>query len=324
MNTKVSNSPLLNKVSDAIRFKHYSRRTEQAYIQWVKRFILFHNKKHPKDMGANEVTAFLTHLAVNRNVAASTQNQALSAILFLYKEVLQIKLPWLDNVTRAKRPKRLPVVFSRDEIKAILSQYDGTRWILLSLMYGTGMRLMETVRLRVKDVDFAYKHILVRDGKGNKDRVTVLPNSLIEPLKTHLTKVHDMHERDLKDGYGEVYMPYALNRKYQNAPRSWAWQYVFPSKKLSTDPRSGDVRRHHLDESAIQKTLKQAIRNTGIVKHGSTHTLRHSFATHLLEDGYDIRTVQDLLGHKDVKTTQIYTHVLNKGAGGVRSPLEKL
>lgn len=326
---KTGNSParqprLLEMVRDEIRFRHYSRRTEQSYIQWIKRYIYFHNKKHPRDMGADEVTAFLTHLAVNRNVSPSTQNQALSALLFLYKSVLNIDLPWLNNVQRAKRPKRLPVVFTRDEIRSILCQFEGTRWLIVMLLYGTGMRLMECLRLRVKDIDFGYRQIVVRDGKGAKDRVTLLPETLIEPLKTHFVKIRDMHETDLKNGYGTVYMPDALSRKYPNAYRSWAWQYVFPSSKLSRDPRSGEVRRHHVDESAIQKMLKRAIQNAGIVKPGSTHTLRHSFATHLLEDGYDLRTVQELLGHKDVKTTQIYTHVLNRGAGGVRSPLDRI
>lgn len=315
---------LLDQVRNEIRFRHYSIRTEESYIQWIKRYIYFHSKRHPKDMGAEEVTAYLTHLAVNRDVAASTQNQALSALLFLYKNVLKVDLPWLDNVQRAKRPKRLPVVFSQKEVKSILCQFEGTRWLIAMLLYGTGMRLMECIRLRVKDIDFSYKQIIIRDGKGAKDRVTLLPETLIEPLRVHLIKVKDMHDVDLNNGYGSVYLPNALSVKYKNADHSWAWQYIFPSKKLSKDPRSSIVRRHHLNEKSIQRMLKRAIQNAGIVKTGSTHSLRHSFATHLLESGYDIRTVQELLGHKDVKTTQIYTHVMQKGASAVKSPLDRL
>ena len=290
---------LLEQVRNEIRVRHYRRRTEESYTQWIKRFIYFHKKKHPKDMGADEITAYLTHLAVNLDVAASTQNQALSALLFLYKNVLKLELPWLDQVQRAKRPKRLPVVFSQKEIKAILCQFEGTRWLVAMLLYGTGMRLLECLRLRVQDIDFAYHQIIVRDGKGAKDRVTLLPQTLSESLRTHLIKIKDMHDVDLANGYGSVYLPHALSRKYQKAEFAWGWQYVFPSKKLSKDPRSGIVRRHHIDESCIQKMLKRAMQTAGIVKHGSTHTLRHSFATHLLEDGYDIRTVQELLGHKE-------------------------
>lgn len=320
-----SRSPkLIEQVREVMRFQHYSIRTEEAYIQWIRRYIYFHNKRHPRDMGADEITRYLTHLAVNRKVTASTQNQAFSALLFLYKKVLQMELPRLDDIQRAKKPQHLPVVFTRDEVKALLSQFDGTKWLIYNLIYGSGMRILECLRLRVKDVDFHYRQIIVRDGKGNKDRVTLLPDKLIESLRLHLDKVKTMHKQDIEQGYGCVYLPFALERKYPSACREWGWQYVFPSKNISTDPRSGVMRRHHIDEKNIQKQMKQAIRQAQIIKPGSVHTLRHSFATHLLEDGYDIRTVQELLGHKDVKTTQIYTHVLNRGAGGVRSPLERL
>jgi integron integrase len=298
--------------------------TEKNYLYWVRYFIRFHQYQHPTEMGAEEVTAFLTYLAVKQSVSASTQNQALSAILFLYKKVLEIELPWLDDVVRAKTTQRLPVVLTTEEVRALLAQFEGTKWLIYALLYGTGMRIMECMRLRVKDIDFPYKQILIRDAKGGKDRVTVLPESLIEPLGSHIVKVRELHQTDLRAGYGSVYLPYALERKYPNAPREWGWQYVFPSKNLSIDPRSGIKRRHHLDEKNIQKSMKQAIRNAGIMKPASVHTLRHSFATHLLEAGYDIRTVQELLGHKDVKTTQIYTHVMQKGASAVKSPADRL
>ena len=314
--------PLLDHVREVIRLRHYSIRTEQAYLQWISRFILFHHKRHPRDMGASEVTAFLSDLAVRRNVAASTQNQALHAILFLYRSVLQIKLPWLDEIQRAKKPQHLPVVFTREEVRALLAQMQGTLWLMAMLTYGCGFRLLECLRLRVKDLDFQYRQILVRDAKGQKDRVTVLPGSLIEPLRTHLSRVRSLHEADLRDGFGRVHLPHALASKYPNADREWAWQYVFPSSRRSIDPRSGIERRHHAPEDALQRAVKQAIRRAGIVKPGSVHTLRHSFATHLLESGYDIRTVQELLGHADVKTTMIYTHVLNRGGRGVVSPAD--
>jgi len=315
---------LLEQVRNVLRLHHYSTSTEKTYIYWVRYYTRFHHNKHPRDMGGEEVKSFLTFLAVKQSVSASTQNQALSAILFLYKKVLEIELPWIDDVVRAKRTRHLPVVLTTDEVRALLAQFEGTKWIIYALLYGTGMRIMECMRLRVKDVDFAYKQILIRDAKGNKDRVTVLPDKLIEPLRTHLDKVRDLHQADLKAGFGTVYMPFALSRKYPNAPREWGWQYVFPSKNLSIDPRSGIKRRHHLDQKNIQRQMKQAIRNASIVKPASVHTLRHSFATHLLEAGYDIRTVQELLGHKDVKTTQIYTHVMQKGASAVRSPADRL
>ena len=273
-------------------------------------------------MSAAEVTAFLTDLAVRRNVAASTQNQALHAILFLYRNVLKIKLPWLDEVQRAKRPQHLPVVFTREEVRALLAQLQGTLWLMATLTYGSGLRLLECLRLRVKDVDFQYRQILVRDAKGQKDRVTMLPGTLIEPFRTHLARVRSLHENDLRDGFGRVYLPHALASKYPNADREWGWQFVFPSSRRSIDPRSGIERRHHAPEDALQRAVKQALRKAGIVKPGSVHTLRHSFATHLLESGYDIRTVQELLGHADVKTTMIYTHVLNRGGRGVVSPAD--
>lgn len=315
---------LFEQVRGVIRLKHYSIRTEQSYIGWIKRFILFHNKRHPRDMGAEEVTQFLTDLAVRGNVAASTQNQALNAIVFLYKEVLKIDLPWMDNIHRAKKPSRLPVVFTRNEVKRLLAQLDGTLWLMASLIYGSGMRLMECVRLRVKDVDFHYKQIIIRDAKGQKDRVTMLPESLIEPLRNHLLRVKERHDQDLQEGFGRVYLPYALDRKYSNAAQEWGWQYVFPARSRSRDPRTNIIRRHHYVEDSLQRALKKAIRRAGIIKPGTTHVLRHSFATHLLEDGYDIRTLQDLLGHQDLNTTMIYTHVLQKGGRAARSPLDRM
>lgn len=315
---------LLDQVRDKIRFKHYSIRTEQAYVDWIRRFILFHNKRHPTEMGAPEVEAFLTHLAVTGKVAASTQNQARSALLFLYKEVLDQSLPWMDNITPAKRPLRLPVVLTHAEVKAVLDRLPGTHWLMASLLYGTGMRLMECLRLRVKDLDFERREILVREGKGAKDRVTMLPATLIEPLTNHLSRVKALHEEDLRQGYGAVYLPNALERKYPNAHRDWVWQYVFPSRQLSVDPRSGITRRHHADEKGIQRAMQQAVRDAGLTKPATPHTLRHSFATHLLQGGYDIRTIQELLGHADVSTTMIYTHVLNRGGKGVTSPLDQI
>lgn len=322
--SSVSAPKLLDQVRGKIRLKHYSLRTEQTYVDWIKRFILFHGKRHPKEMGAAEVEAFLTHLAVAGKVAASTQNQAKSALLFLYKEVLGSELPWLDNVERAKTPKRLPVVLTRDEVQAVLSRLEGTHWLIVSLLYGSGLRIMEGVRLRVKDVDLSRREILVRDGKGFKDRVTMLPESLVNPLKAHLQRVKGLHDQDLAAGFGNVHLPYALEKKYPNAMREWAWQYVFPSANLAVDPRSGETRRHHLQDQAVQRAVKQAVRSAGLAKPATPHTFRHSFATHLLEGGYDIRTVQELLGHSDVSTTMIYTHVLNRGGRGVESPLDRL
>jgi integron integrase len=315
---------LLDLVRNTIRLKHYSIRTERAYIDWIRRFILFHHKRHPASMGAPEISAFLSHLAVEGKVAASTQTQALSAIVFLYREVLKRDVGSLGEVARAKRPERLPVVFSRAEVRGVLAHLDGAHWLMASLLYGAGLRLMECIRLRVKDIDFAYRQILVRDGKGQKDRVTMLPQALVEPLKHQLEKAKVLHEQDLTEGFGQVYPPFALDRKYAQASREWGWQYVFPARRRSIDPRSGKERRHHIDEKALQEAVKKAVRAANILKPGSCHTFRHSFATHLLEAGYDIRTVQELLGHKDVRTTMIYTHVLNRGGKGARSPLDMM
>jgi integron integrase len=313
---------LLDQVRDAIRLKHYSIRTEESYVDWIKRYILFHKKRHPKDMGPAEVEAFLTHLAVEGNVAASTQNQALSALLFLYREVLHQELDAPLDSVRAKKPRRLPVVLTPDETRQVIQGMTGVYQLMAKLLYGSGLRLMECVRLRVKDIDFERREIVVRDAKGQHDRVTMLPASLVAPLQEHLQRVKLLHQQDLKDGYGQVYLPYALDRKSPNAAKEWGWQYVFPSERLSTDPRAGLKRRHHVDESNLQRAVKDAVRLARIAKPASCHTFRHSFATHLLESGYDIRTVQELLGHKDVKTTMIYTHVLNRGGLAVRSPLD--
>ena len=315
---------LLDQVRGKIRLKHYSIRTEEAYLDWIRRFIRHFGKRHPNEMGAGEVEEFLTWLAVEGKVAASTQNQAKSALLFLYREVLGVDLPWLENVAQAKTPKRLPVVLTQAEVQSLLSGLSGTHWMVASLLYGAGMRLMEALRLRVKDVELSRKEILIRDGKGAKDRVTMLPAALITPLKAHLIKVRALHEQDVAEGFGEVYLPNALEKKYPTAAREWGWQYVFPSGNRAVDPRSGVVRRHHVQDQAVQRAVKQAVRDAGLVKPATPHTLRHSFATHLLQSGYDIRTVQELLGHSDVSTTMIYTHVLNRGGRGVLSPLDNL
>ncbi len=323
--SSVGDAPrLLDLVRNKIRLKHYSIRTEQAYLDWIRRFIRHFDKRHPRDMGAPEVEVFLTHLAVAGRVAASTQNQAKSALLFLYREVLESELPWLDDIEKAKSPKRLPVVLTRREVQSLLTHLHGLHWLAASLLYGTGMRVMECLRLRVKDVDFERNEILVRDGKGFKDRVTMLPDTLADPLRAQMERARELHQRDLAVGLGEVYLPYALDRKYPHAGREWMWQYVFPAEKISEDPRSGKVRRHHVQDQAVQRAIKQAVRDAGLNKPATPHTLRHSFATHLLEGGYDIRTVQELLGHSDVSTTMIYTHVLNKGGRGVTSPLDRL
>ncbi len=314
---------LLAQVREQIRLKHYSIRTEHVYCEWVKRFIRFHLYRHPAEMGAAEVEAFLTDLAVRRNVSASTQNQALAALLFLYKHVLKLDLPWLGEVVRAKKPVRLPVVLSIAEVQQLMAQLHGDIWLIASLLYGSGMRLMEVLRLRVKDVDFSRQAILIRDGKGMKDRITVLPQRLQVPLKQHLLAVRARHQLELDAGRGDVYLPFALAKKYPSAPREWGWQYVFPASGLSVDPRSGAVRRHHVDEKRVQRTFKRAVEAAGILKPATPHTLRHCFATHLLESGQDIRTVQELLGHADVKTTMIYTHVLNRGGLAVLSPLDR-
>lgn len=314
---------LLDRVRARLRLKHYSLRTEQAYVGWIRRFILANGKRHPGEMGAGEVEAFLTDLATRGEVAAGTQNQALSALLFLYREVLEIDLPWMETMVRAKRPKRVPVVLSRDEVDRLLAQLDGRYALMASLLYGAGMRLMECVRLRVKDMDFERNEICVRDGKGGKDRRVPLPRRLADALKTQRDRVAILHRRDLAQGCGAVWLPHALARKYPSAPRELGWQYVFPSGRLSADPRSGQVRRHHLDEAGLQRAVRGARIKAGIVKPATCHTLRHSFATHLLEAGQDIRTIQELLGHKDLATTQIYTHVLNRGGMGVVSPLDR-
>jgi integron integrase len=311
-------------VRDAIRARHYSRRTEKAYAHWIKQYIFFHGKRHPADMGAPEVTAFLTSLAVHDKVAASTQNQALSVLLFLYREVLGVELPWLDDVVRAKRPQHLPVVLTRDEVRAVLQRLDGVPRLMALLLYGAGLRLLECCRLRVKDVDFATNQITIRDGKGHKDRVTMLPAAVKAALIAHLARAREQHEADLRHGAGWVELPSALTRKYPNAGRDWGWQWVFPATRMYVDRLTAQRRRHHLHESVLQRAVKDAVRSVGIAKQATCHTFRHSFATHLLEESHDIRTVQELLGHEDVRTTMIYTHVLNRGPAGVRSPADRM
>ncbi|MBW7900453.1 MAG: integron integrase [Rhodocyclaceae bacterium] len=313
---------LFGRLREVIRYKHYSIRTEATYVEWVRRFLAFHGGRHPREMGADEVRAFLRHLAVEQNVAASTHQQALSALLFLYREVLAIDLPWLGELERPKKPVRKPVVLSRSEIGRLLAAMEGTHALMARLLYGTGMRLMECVRLRVKDVDFERGELTVRQGKGGKDRLTMLPLSLAPNLRAHLARVRALWEGDRAAGRSGVYLPDALARKYPAAPASWAWFWVFPAAGFSVDPRSGAERRHHTHEQALQRAIRRAVAQAGIAKPASTHALRHSFATHLLEAGYDIRTVQELLGHADVSTTMIYTHVLNRGGRGVVSPLD--
>ena len=313
---------LLDRLRAALRARHYSLRTEESYAAWVKRFILFHGKRHPGEMGESEINAFLSSLATDGHVAASTQNQALSALLFLYRHVLEKPFPEMPALVRARRPARLPVVLTRDEVRRVLAHLDGEPRLVASLLYGSGLRLLEALRLRVKDLDLSRNEILVRDGKGQKDRVTMLPAALKPGLAAHLASVRARHERELGRGGGDVHLPDAIRLKYPGAAKSWTWQYVFPAGRESTDPRSGDVRRHHLPETSVQRAVKKAVERAGITKQASCHTLRHSFATHLLESGYDIRTIQELLGHRDVATTMIYTHVLNTGGHGVRSPLD--
>ena len=315
---------LLDRVRAALRARHFSRRTEEAYVAWIRRYIFFHAKRHPAEMGAPEVTRFLTSLAVEGHVAASTQNQALSALLFLYREVLEVGLPWLDGIVRARRPERLPVVLTRDEVRAVLQRLDGAARLMACLLYGAGLRVLECCRLRVQDVDFAANQIIVRGGKGDKDRVTMLPAVTKVDLAAHLQAVRAQHEDDVAARAGWVELPTALARKYPNAGREWAWQWVFPATRIYRDRVSGQLRRHHLHESALQRAVKRAVRKAGMAKRASPHTLRHSFATHLLEDGHDIRTVQELLGHRDVSTTMIYTHVLNRGPAAVRSPADRM
>lgn len=315
---------LLDEVRRRIRVKHYSLRTERVYIAWIRRFILANGKRHPRDLGQPEIEAFLSHLAVEGQVSASTQNQALAALLFLYREVLAMELPWLDGIVRAKRPQRVPTVLSQQEVASVLAHLEGRMWLVASLLYGTGMRVLECMRLRVKDVDFARNEITVREGKGAKDRRTVLPQSLAPSLEREVVRARALHDEDLRQGFGEVYLPAALARKYPRAARDFGWQYLFPSARRSMDPQSGQERRHHVDPESLARVLRRARMRAGLAKPVTAHTFRHSFATHLLERGYDIRTVQELLGHKDVATTQVYTHVLNRGACGVVSPLDGL
>ena len=314
---------LMEEVRRRLRLKHYSLRTEQAYVSWIRRYIVANGKRHPRELGAAEVERFLSDLAVRGHVSASTQNQALSALLFLYREILGIDLPWMESVVRAKRPRRLPTVLSQEEARRLLAAMEGRPWLMASLLYGTGMRLMECLRLRVKDVDFARNEIIVRDGKGGKDRRTMLPRSLVEPLQREIERARTVHQQDLAAGFGATRLPFALARKYPEAACEFGWQFVFPSMHRAVDPLDGAERRHHFDDAILARALKRARRHAGIEKPVSAHTLRHSFATHLIEGGYDIRTVQELLGHKDVSTTQIYTHVLNRGGRGVLSPLDR-
>jgi integron integrase len=315
---------LLDQVRAVIRLKHYSIRTEQAYVDWIKRYIRFHGNRHPSGLAADDVVAFLTHLATDRDVAAATQNQAQSALLFLYREVLARELPLLEGVVRAKTPSRLPVILTPREVIVLLRALTGTHRLIGELLYGSGMRVMEGVRLRVKDVNLTRHELVVRDGKGAKDRVTMLADRLVPPVRGHLVRVRQLHQMDLREGFGAVFLPAALERKYPTAAREWAWQYVFPAERRTLDPRSGIFRRHHVSDQSFQRAMREALRVSGIAKLATPHTLRHSFATHLLESGHDIRTVQELLGHADVSTTMIYTHVLNRGGRGVVSPLDRL
>lgn len=318
----VNKPRLLDQVREAIRKRHYSYRTEKQYVGWIRRFILFHGKRHPAKLGGVEVEAFLSDLATQRHVASATQAQALAALLFLYKRVLEINLPWLGNVTRANRPKRLPVVLSRSEVRQVLNQLHGDYWLIGSLMYGSGLRLMESLRLRVKDLDLDRRCLLVRDGKGAKDRVTIIPDSLVSALRARLKVLSASHEAALAAGHGGVELPYALHRKYPRAHLDWGWQYIFPAASPSRDPLSGCWRRHHLHEQSVQRVVREAVRKAKLARPASCHTFRHCFATHLLDAGSDIRTVQELMGHASVKTTQIYTHVLNRGGIAARSPLD--
>jgi integron integrase len=312
---------LFDQIRDAIRVKHYSLRTEHSYLQWVRQFVGYH-RRHPAALGEQEVRDFLTYLARDRHVSASTQNQAFSAILFLFRAVLKKELGQIEGGERAQNRERIPLVLSREEVRAVLAHLQGTPRLMADLLYGSGLRLMECVRLRVKDVDIPRRQLIVREGKGGHDRATMLPQAVIAPLQRQLEYAKVLHQQDLRDGYGDVYLPFALERKYPHAETEWEWQYVFPAKQRSVDPRSGKVRRHHLDEKVVQRAMKEAVRAAGLTKPASCHTLRHSFATHLLEAGYDVRTVQELLGHKDLQTTMIYTHVLAHGPKGVRSPLD--
>lgn len=319
----MAKSKLIEQVREKIRRKNYSYRTEQTYVRWIVRFIKFCGTRHPLKIQPEEIERYLNHLAVNRNVAASTQNQALCSILFLYKQVLQKPIPLLDNIQWAKKPKKLPVVLTRDEVKQLFQNLDGIPNLVCSLLYGSGLRISEAIRVRVKDVDIGYSQLTVRSGKGKKDRVTILPSTIINDLRIQVKKVHNLHKKDLRQGYGKVLLPKALARKYPNASAELGWQYLFPSRKRSEDPRSGFRHRYHISDTYIQRAVRKAVKQSSITKKASCHTLRHSFATHLLDDGYDIRTVQELLGHKRVKTTMVYTHVLNRGGKGVKSPLDQ-
>ena len=313
---------ILDKVSEAVQSRHYSRRTEQTYVNWVKRFIHFYSNCDPLEMGEKEVNAFLSHMAINEHVSASTQTQALCAIVFLYRHVLNKDIGLLEGLIRAKKPKRLPVVLTKQEVKAAIGLLEGDKWLMGMLLYGAGLRLMECLRLRVQDIDFSRNEIMVRDGKGAKDRITMLPELIKKPLQDHLRDVKAIHEKDLAEGWGRVLMPDALDRKYPNAPMDWRWQWVFPQENRWKNTTTGQQGRHHVHETIFQRAVKDAVHKANVVKHAGCHTFRHSFATHLLESGYDIRTIQELLGHKDVSTTMIYTHVLSKGGHGVRSPID--
>jgi integron integrase len=315
---------LLDRVRNEIRVRHMARSTEKAYVNWIRRFILFHGKRHPAEMGKDEVTAFLTHLAVVGDVTASTQNQAFSALLFLYREVLKEEFGWLNDVVRANREGHVPVVLTHNEAVSALSLLDGTNWLIAKILYGSGLRIMECLRLRVKDLDFARAQIAVHDTKGKQDRFTMLPRSVVPALQQHLERVRRAHELAMQEGYGGVELPHAIGRKYPNATFEWGWQYVFPAPQPSRDPRSGVYRRHHIDPTSFGRAVKQAVRKAGIDKHATAHTFRHSFATRLLEKGRDIRTVQELLGHQDVRTTQIYTHVLQSNSWAIESPADEM
>lgn len=315
---------LLDRLRASLRSRHYSRRTEQAYCLWARRFIYFHNVRHPDEMGEEEINAFLTHLAVDEKVSASTQTQALSALLFMYRNVLGREIGDLSGVIRARKPDRLPVVMTRTEVRTVLECLDADKWLMAALMYGSGMRLMECLRMRVQDIDFAHGEIIVRNGKGSKDRVTMLPDALKPPLRDQLKRAQAVHQRDLVAGWGRVVLPDALDRKYPNAATEWGWQWVFPQERRWCDPKTGMQGRHHVHPTVMQRAMKEAVRASGVVKHVGCHTLRHSFATHLLESGYDIRTIQELLGHRSLNTTMIYTHVLNRGGLGVTSPFDAL
>ncbi|MDA0737852.1 MAG: integron integrase [Nitrospirae bacterium] len=315
---------MLSQLQEALRSRHYGRRTEKAYGHWVKRFIGYHCLRDPKEMAEPEINAFLTNLAIKERVSASTQTQALSAIVFLYRHVLHREIGLLGGLIRARKPRRLPVVMTKNEVGAVIHALTGEYRLMATIMYGAGLRLMECLRLRIRDVDFSLNQITVRGGKGNKDRITMLPNTSKEPLLAHLKQVKGIHQRDVREGWGRTVLPDALARKYPNAPAEWGWQYVFPAKQRWVNHKTGEEGRHHVHESAVQRVVKNAVFKAGIIKHATCHTFRHSFATHVLEDGYDIRTVQELLGHKDVKTTMLYTHVLNRGGKGVRSPVDSL